>query len=565
MQMNITFANLAGFWALLGLPVVLAIHFLQRESRRIVTSTLFLFDQLAPVSAQGRRFERLRNSLPLWLQITAVLLLTWLLVGPRWVRRESTQRIVVVLDSSVSMLAFRDDALHALQSRLPRLARAAGTTEWRVLETDTSRPTLYAGDDVHAALDALTRWQPRLGTHDFAPALRTAQSLARGTGLALFVTDRPTALPDGVALLAVGHPLDNCGFAGLTVEEDAWHALVKNYAGTPQTRSWHVETAGAASAPQTLTLEPGQTRTLSGPFPTAQDRCELVLSGDKFPLDDRLPIVRPQPKPLTVAAQPGTPLDAFLTRFAASIPDSAPVVNAPDVRLAVNDPAAPGPAVVFATQDAPAANFLTGDIVAENDPLTTGLAWNGLLVRDTPSLPAQPDDETLLWQGERPLIFLRGGGSHRSLFVNFDLRQSNADRLPAFVVLLNRFVETIRADKVAPERLNVETDERLAVASDPARGPLVNSDGNSPSRAPVAPGFFTISQNNRPLLTGAAYFADPREADFRDAATEDTLQGKFAPLTERHRHADFLAPVWALLLGVACLWNWLATGSAPRR
>ena len=562
--MNLTFANLAGFWALLGIPVVLAIHFLQRESRRVITSTLFLFDQLAPVSAQGRRFERLRHSLPLWLQIAAVLLLTWLLVGPRWVRPESTQRIVLVLDSSVSMLAFRADALRTLQTRLPRLARAAGTTEWRVLETDTTRPNLYAGRDVNAALAALARWQPRLGTHDFAPALRTAQSLARNTGLAVFVTDRPTDLPDGVALLAVGHPLDNCGFAGLSVEDAAWHALVRNYATTPQTRTWHLEAAGAATAPQTLTLEPGQTRTLSGPLPTARDRCELVLSGDDFPLDDRLPIVRPQPKPLTVAAQPGTPLEAFLTRFAASIPDAAPSADHPDLRLAVNDPAAPAPALVFSTQDAPAAGFLTGDLVAENNPLTANLTWNGLLVRDTLSLPPQPGDETLLWQGERPLIFLRGNGPRRSLFVNFDLHQSNADRLPAFIVLLNRFVEAIRTDKIAPVRLNVETDERLTVAHDSDRGPLVNSGGDSPSRAPVQPGFFTITQNAVPLLTGAASFADPREADFRDAVTQDTLQGKFAPLAERTHRADFLAPVWTLLLGVACLWNWLATGTAPR-
>ena len=563
--MDLSFANPAGFWALLALPAVLAIHFLQRESRRVVTSTLFLFEQLAPVSAEGRRFERLRHSLPLWLQIASVLLLTWLLVGPRWVKKESTQRIVVVLDSSVSMLPFRPDALRALQTRLPRLAANAGTTEWRLLETDTARPTLYSGDNLPAAVDALSRWQPRLSTHDFAPALRTAQSLARGNGLAVLVTDRPTDLPDGVALLAVGHPLDNCGFAGVTVEADAWHALVKNYAAVPQTRTWHVETAGAASPPQTLTLDPGQTRTLSGPLPTAQDRCELVLSGDDFPLDDRLPIVRSQPKALTVATQPGTPLDAFLARFAASLPDAMPApATGADVRLAVNDPAVPGPALAFSTQDAPTTDFLTGDLVAENGPLTTGLAWNGLLVRDTPSLPRQPEDEVLLWQGERPLIFLRGGGAHRVLFVNFDLRQSNADRLPAFVVLLNRFVETIRTDKVAPERLNVETDERLNVARNPAGGPLVNSDGGSPTRAPATPGFFTVSQDSHPLLTAAASFGDPREADFRAAATTDTLQARSAPLAARQRQTDFLAPVWALLLGVACLWNWRATGTPAR-
>src|SRR5690349_20650245 len=95
-----TFGNLLGFWALLGVPVILAIHFLQRESRQVVTSTLFLLEQLAPESAQGRRWERLRNSVTLWLQILAVLLLTWLLVQPRWLRANSIQHVVIVLDSS---------------------------------------------------------------------------------------------------------------------------------------------------------------------------------------------------------------------------------------------------------------------------------------------------------------------------------------------------------------------------------------------------------------------------------------------------------------------------------
>ena len=491
--------------------------------------------------------------------------MTWLLVGPRWVRKESTQRVVVVLDSSVSMRAFRADALHALGERLPRLARTAGTTEWRVFETDAARPTLYSGADARAALRSLDHWQPRLGTHDFTPALHTAQGLARESGVALFVTDRPAEVPDGVLTLAVGHPLDNCGFAGVSVEGDAWHALVKNYAATPQTRTWHLEAPGAASSPpETLTLAPGQTGTLNGPLPTGQERCELVLSTDGFPVDDRLPLIRPLAKRLTVAVQAGTPLNPFLQRFAASLAaaDAAPAPA--DLQLTVNTPPAAGAGIVFATQEAPAAGYLPGDLVAENAPLTEHLTWNGLLVRDTPSLPRQPGDDVLLWQGERPLIFLRGGGKIRALFVNFDLRQSNADRLPAFVVLLNRFVESVRTGKAAPERLNVETNERLAVAADPEKGPLTTTADGPAGRAPSEPGFFTVAQGSAPLLTGAASFADPREADFHDAASLDTSGQKAARLVERHSRTDFLAPVSLLLLGSVCLWNWFATGPSGR-
>ena len=564
--MDLSFANPAGFWALLALPAVLAIHFLQRESRRVFTSTLFLFEALRPVSAQGRRLERLRNSVPLWLQIAAVLLLTWLLAGPRWLRPDSSQRVVVVLDSSVSMLAFRDELNRTLAARLHDLSRTAAKTEWRLIESDPARPTLYAGGDLNGVLSALAGWTPHLGTHDFQPALHAARSLTRDAGIALFATDRRMDVPEGVQLLAVGHPIENCGWAGVSAGGETWRALVKNYSGSPQTRTWHVEADGAAGPDTALTLAPGQTRTLSGGFPPGKDRCELVLSADAFALDDRLPIVRPQAKRLALSIEPATPLDDFFHRLAGSVPQADTVPGGADVRLGVWPPAGvppPGASILFAVQPKERPDYLSGELLAETHPLTAGLSWNGLICKQTDPVPAKSGDEVLLWQGERPLIFLRGGGANRSLLVNFDLRQSNADRLPAFVVLLNRFLEEIRAQKVVFERLNVETNQLLDVASDPALPPPRLSNGDSlPLRAPAAPGFFEVTQGGKTLLAAAAYFSDAREADFRDAATIDTLAAERARLVARNSRQDVLWPVFALLLGAVCLGNWATTGES---
>ena len=561
--MTLTFANPAGFWALLALPAVLAIHFLQRESRRVLTSTLFLFDALRPVSAQGRRLERLRHSVPLWLQIAAVLLLAWLLAEPRWLRPDSGQRIVVVLDSSVSMLAFRAELDRTLAARLADVARAAAKTEWRLIESDPARPTLYAGNDLRALLTALAAWTPHLGAHDFQPALNAARSLVRDAGVAVFATDRRVDVPEGVKLLAVGHPVENCGWIGLGADGETWRALVQNHSDSPQTRTWHVEVDGAAGPDATLTLDPGQTRTLSGTFPSGKDRCELVLSADAFPLDDRLPIVRPQPKRLALSIEPGTPLDDFLRRLAGSVPETDTVPGRADARLGVYSPTLPaGPGIGFAMQGKERPDYLSGELVAENHPLTAGLNWNGLICKQTDPIPSREGDEVLLWQGERPLIFLRGGAADRSLLVNFDLRQSNADRLPAFIVLLNRFLEEIRARKVAFEQLNVETNQLLGIARDPT-GPLPRLSGGDaapPLRAPAAPGFFGVTQGGRTLLAAAAHFSDAREADFRDAATIDTLMPERPRLIARNSQQDVFWPVFALLLGGLCLANWAMTG-----
>ena len=69
----LSFGNPLGFLALLGIPAVLAIHFLQRRSRQAVVSTLFLLQQLQRESEGGSRFERLRPSIPLSPQVSCPL------------------------------------------------------------------------------------------------------------------------------------------------------------------------------------------------------------------------------------------------------------------------------------------------------------------------------------------------------------------------------------------------------------------------------------------------------------------------------------------------------------
>jgi hypothetical protein len=562
--MDLIFANPAGWLALLGLPAVLAIHFLQRKSRRIVTSTLFLLDQLAPVSARGRRFERLRNSLPLWLQLLAVVLLAWLLAQPRWMREDSAQTVAIVLDSSVSMQASRDLVAAALARRLEELSHAAARTEWILTESDLSRPTLYSGPDLHALLGKLAAWQPALGTHDPDPALRVAQTLVGRNGVAIFATDRPHEVPEGVRVIAAGTPLENVGFIGLRVEGTKWTAMVRNHGANPQTREWHLESAGGAGNPSRLTLQPGQIQSLSGELPAGADRCEVVLEADGFKPDDRLPIVRPELKLLAIGVQPGTPLDGFFDRFAKSIPRSVPApFGKADLNLARYDPlspAAPPPRSIFALADASeSSTYLGGTVVAEDHPLTDGLSWQGLLCRDTLQIPSHAGDEVLLWQGERPLIFLRGRGPERSLVINFDLRQSNADRLPAFIILLNRFAESLRQEKVAFERVNAGTNQSLAVATKPGGPAPEIRPGTSAAgslRTAGLPGFFEVTQAGEQIVDGAAHFSDPREADFRSAVAIDTLSGLPRVQALENSRDDFLSPVWLCLLGVVLLANW---------
>jgi hypothetical protein len=60
-------------------------------------------------------------------------------------------------------------------------------------------------------------------------------------------------------------------------------------------------------------------------------------------------------------------------------------------------------------------------------------------------------------------------------------------------------------------------------------------------------------------LTGAAHFADPRESDFRDAASVDHLDAAVKAQRERRSRQDPLTSVWVLLLGGVMAASWIFT------
>lgn len=576
--MDLILGNPAGLWALLGLPAVIAIHFLQRRSRVVTATTLFLLEPLRRESETGRRLERLRTSIPLWLQLLAVLLLAWLLAEPRWLRAESVQRVAVVMDDSASMQAFRSQALAGLGDFLRRLGARSARLELTVLRSSPEAGALYHGSDPAAALrEVESAWSPWLGLHDFHPALRTGRALV-GDGLLVLISDHvpERVLPHDAALLAVGRPLPNCGVTGVAFDpsagEGAFRVMVKNFSSAEQSRQWWLEIDGRRSAPTSVLLPAGGMAMLQSALPAGADEAVLTLEPDDLPADDRVPLVRPLPKSLGFSVDgPWPELQEMLSAFPQLVPAGA---GAAELTAMVHDPLAParpdGHAVVFTSDPQPDAQYLAGPLLVEDHPLMAELNWQPLLVQEGLGLPRSPQDHVLLWQGERPLILLRrAAGGQRQLLFNIDLRASNLRRLPAFPVLLHRFFNLLLEEKAAFFRENYETGQRLTVAGAADGPPPVQSvrplDGGpapeapveaAPLRAPLQPAFFTVSQDGRPLLQGAAHFTDPRESDLSAAASADRLQEDEAVLVERLSREDDLWRLWLLLLLAALLLSW---------
>jgi hypothetical protein len=597
----LTLSNPAGLWALLGIPAVLAIHFLQRQAVVLPVSTLFLLEKTQRESASGRRFDRLMNSVPLWMQLLGVLLLTWLLAEPRYQRARSTQRVAIVLDSSASMAVVKDRLKERLTAALPELKGAATVLELTVLESTPGRPKLHAGDDPQALARALDAWQPRDGLTDPSQALRLARSLVARDGIVVYATDTPMEqAPFDARVLALGEPVDNVGFTGVTLVEKegstVFQALVRNYSGQRASRTWQLEMPdGSRSAPADLELEPGAIVTLQAALPEKVERAKVVLSADRFTLDDVLPVVVPQPKSLTLFAATGGAYDELGKKLLRSLEATETVNDAASADLTILsydplDPVLPGGhAIVFVKDETRGGAYLKGGIVAEKHPLIDALNWQSLLVRETIQLQRRKTDTVLLWQGPRPLIFLRETEASaetpasRQLCFNFDLRLSNAATQPAFIVMLHRFAAELREAKVAAARENLETGQpfTLAARSGPDAPPLrvetTGLDGTARAgepipaaarvalRAPLDAGFLTVRQGDDLLLDAAVHFADTREADFSACGSADTLDQGGAAAMERHTEEDHWWRAWFLLLLVALLVSWHFTRDREAR
>jgi hypothetical protein len=589
-------ANPAGLWALLAVPAVLAIHFLQQKARAYSTSAWFLIEHLAPDSSRGRTWEKLRQSRALWLQLLAAVAAAWLLTEPRWVLSGSAQTVVIVFDASASMSAFRPAALAAAGRELDEAEGLADRTTWVILTSDPRNPPLYRGEERRAATEAFARWQPQLGSHDLGPQLRLASALAGPSGRTFLITDSKAKVPPGQRAVGVGRPLPNVGFAGASTEADEetgtthrWRAVVQNHADALQRRSWRYESVGTAAAAASpahgIELAPGALAEIGGEFPAGTDRLVVVLEGDGFAFDDRLPIQRPVAKPLPLRVEGNDAAAEFFRRVSAGVAGVLPPAGDGRVplrlaRLSEAEAAAvQGPGIYWATPDpkAATARMATAPVIPARDPLVAALNWQGWLGLGPFGFTLRAGDTPLLWQDNQPLAFLRGTGSgRRQLFLAFDWDHTNAPRLPATVLLVRRFLEAERDRQRAPWAANFDTDGPLQLAGVSPEEPLtleyVPLDGPATTsralsleerrvpRAPGAPGFFTLKAGEEYLVTGAAQFADSRQGDFREAATFTVeLPGARQMAIERNTRDDPLAPFMLLVMVAALLGSWWET------
>jgi len=584
--MNLVLTNPWGLLGLLGVPALILIYYLRRRAKVVTISTVFLLKKAQRESAAGRRFDHFNNSLPFWLQLLGILLLTFILTQPRYEKNRTIQQIVIVIDSSASMQPLKATLADELRSRLPALQGDAEHASFLLLDHEPRRPRLYQGDDPEALLDSLSQWNPTDGALDPRASIRLARSLVGPSGVVVFLTDHdgPT-LPFSAQRLALGEARANVGFTGVSFEKEGevvvWNAILRNYSDAPQSRSWTLETPGRErTEPTSVTIPPRKFITLQGRIPEGQTRCLLRLDPDAFVLDDTLPMVAPKPRVARLALENAPGMKVLYDQMIRGFEHIAPAVTETDLVLTTTpegeDPISDH--ALISDTAMPDGKTAFGRLLVADHALVAGLNWQSLRTGPFTTLVPVPGDTPLLWLDEKPLILLRyDAANHPQLIFTFSLAFGNALKLPAMVVLLHRFSEGIARNTTSASSLVLETSQLLATelpekldhealqltlsSLEGTSTPVaLESNFRSTLRAPATPGFLSLSSQGDSLMEAAVYFADTREADLSQAAAVEPDRAP-AALVETQSSDTTIWRWFALAILILALVAWYFLGS----
>ena len=489
-----TFANPLGLLGLLTLPVILVLHLFRERQRRMVVASLDLWKFLKP-EVHGTRPRRIPLTWLLVLDLLVAAVISLALAQPHLslvLPGHKARHIVLLLDVSTSMRASdaQPSRLAQAKNEANQLLAGLGGGDMATLITFGSQARLVSDSrqDSYAAMSAKVAALDVGETgHALEEALALGLASLDGKLPAEFHILSDKAFPDP-GLVAFIHPLvwhifgENAGnqaVLGISAAEMAdgriqVFARLANFSSKDVTRvvsllaDDHLVTSttllipAGSAVPQVWLLEPG-----------AVSATVLLTGGDALPEDDtavtglavgskaRVTLVADQPAPLqqavaavqTADLQVVKPADyspvalADLTIFRGALPAVWPEGTV----LLVEPTGAPdgSAAQAFVVQDK--ADFpANAPVQVKENSLLAGIDFSGVRWGSAWKLAALPQGfETLVAvsdaQGQTIPVLLSGysGGTHL-LVLLADLGSGNFTKHPAFPLLINNIVESVR-------------------------------------------------------------------------------------------------------------------------
>jgi len=560
------FVHPLGLLALLAVPMVVALHLFRRRFEPRAVSALFLWrvDDREPVA--GRKRERLVQSASLWCEIAAALALALCFAGPRasCVAAKS-EHLVVVLDSSASMGAVRDErstaqaTVELVRKRIDSLSRGSRVT----LVRSGPRPALLAGpaafpDEARTRLD---EWKPLAARHDLHPSLALGLELAGGARV-LVVSDQfePEAFPPSVELVSVGEPLDNWAIVHAVRSREARKEggsaekvflSVASFARAPRRLPVVIRAGDTEIARQEVSLGARERAHFSFEVPAGVGALKVLLPSDGLACDNVALLVPPTARTIALHSELpeaderalglAGPGERNIARWTALVPQSIAAGSLAGAHLVLSRGPLSGPAswnLSLEPQGSARRDLIGPFLVERGHPLLAGVTLEGLVWSIDPQLvlPGVP----LVSAGNQAILTEERSGARVLWRINLDPARSSLQRSPDWPILLANLAELRRAELPGAVRPNLHIGESVryrpgaelvrAGGEELARyeleGPLGASASTKREVAALEevvvdgleePGLYRLSHQGRPVADFALSYVDAAESDLSTA------------------------------------------------
>lgn len=461
-------------------PAVVALHFIRRHRTRIAVASTFLWEEVR--RSYKRRFflQTLLRSLPLLLQILAVLLLVLALTDPLLRRRGGRidDTVTIVIDTSASMKTKLPDS-----TRFDRALSAA-----RGLIQDLEERTAVAivsGATVPVVSGPYTsdRFELRNHLRSLTPTdepgntqllLATAAGLLPPEGRhrivlisdGAFDLDRPELFKElPIDYIGVGFDAKNIGIVAFEARKPVNRkhdyeilAILNNYSDEPYTGTLRLTGESEAIVETEVSLAPFGSETIVFPIDTLQARRvkAAITPGDTFEVDDIAYAVFGDGDAMQVHLV--TEGNFFLEQLLLSYPNvevstDTEAVETSQYDIVVFDRKIPpldfsGNAIIIGAVD-PASLIGWGGI--RENPLITGWEYGHPIIESVDisgftiyrSIEIPKDDPALrsvVHSGDNTLLYTVTDEDRRVVGISFDISESDLPLRIAFPVLFSNIL-----------------------------------------------------------------------------------------------------------------------------
>jgi hypothetical protein len=472
--------------AVLTAGAIIALYFLKLRQRRIFIPSSMLWDRVLDEKQARSLWEKLRRIFSVALAVTIGLLIAFAAARPEIERLTGkTARIVIVLDTSPSMLARTSDGQtrwqHARDAALALLGAHAGGSEFRIADTSGHLDSSFTTN--HTELRGLIeRMQPSIGPARFPEVDDDAQIY--------FISDGVSGVqaPRGATRESVFEPARNVGITAFEIRSTPLTPLgyeayleVRNFGREPEDVAISLAGPGRQRITKGVKLAPGQSFTDAfdlSEFEGGGVRATVRSDGDAFPLDDiayaYLPVKR---RTRTLLVTSGNPyLEAVLklnTLVALSVTTPAAFQDSSNFDAYIFDNYAPAsppsrPSLILGVTGAPWLRGATGTVQApsfttwaEDHPLMQHVSLHDVSVQQAAEI--NPAGLTVVAaSGRTPLIV--ASDKPKWILLTFNLQASDFPFHSSFPIFMENVLAWLSREPAALYRTTGVVDIPVAGA-----------------------------------------------------------------------------------------------------